>query len=94
MELITVEDCMETLDGLDALTDRIETVLALYKPPFNGERYLTGEQVCKCLKISSRTLQAYRDNCEIPYISMFGKLLYKESDILAILEARYVPRII
>lgn len=94
MELITVEDCMETLDGLDTLTDKIETVLALYRPPFNGERYLTGEQVCKYLNISARTLQAYRDNCEIPYISLFGKLLYKESDMLTILEARYMPRIV
>lgn len=93
MELITVEDCMETLDGLDTLTDKIETVLALYRPPFNGERYLTGEQVCKYLNISARTLQAYRDNCEIPYISLFGKLLYKESDMVTILEARYMPRI-
>lgn len=94
MELITVEDCMETLEGLDTLTDKIETVLALYRPPFNGERYLTGEQVCKYLNISARTLQAYRDNCEIPYISLFGKLLYKESDMLTILEARYMPRIV
>lgn len=94
MELITVEDCEEILGGLDELADKFETVLALYKPPLNGERFLTGEQVCECLHISTRTLQAYRDNFEMPYISLFGKLLYKESDLLTILEARYVPRIV
>ena len=94
MELITVEDCAESLVGLEEIVDKFENVLTKYKPPLNGERYLTGEQVCELLHISKRSLQGYRDERQMPYISLFGKLLYKESDILAILEGNYVPRII
>lgn len=92
-ELITIEDCQEMLAGIDGLSKKIEDVLLLYKPPLNGERYLTGEQVCEILNISKRTLQGYRDNCEMPYISLFGKLLYKESDLLSILENNYVSSV-
>lgn len=49
MELITIEDCQEMMDGLDALSVKFETVLSLYKPPLGGERFLTGEQVCNLL---------------------------------------------
>lgn len=94
MELITIEDCQEMLEDLDALSSKFEKVLSTYKPPLNGERYLTGDQVCELLSISKRTLQEYRDNCEIPYISLFGKMLYKESDLKAILEENYVERIV
>ena len=94
MELITIEDCQEMLEGLDVLSAKFEKVLSLYKPPLDGERFLTGDQVCSLLHISKRTLQEYRDNFELPYISLFGKMLYKESDLLAILEENYVSRIV
>ncbi|WP_262899410.1 helix-turn-helix domain-containing protein [Bacteroides ovatus] len=58
----------------------------------NGERYLTSEQVCKHLNITKRTLLEYREKGEVPYITLFGKMLYKESDLLAILKENYVPR--
>lgn len=56
MELITIEDIKEELQELDGLAEKLEYVLSTYKPPLNGERYLTGEQVCKLLNISKRTL--------------------------------------
>lgn len=92
MELVTVEDCMEELKGLEDLAEKIEHVLSVYKPPLGGERYLTGEQVCTLLNLSKRTLLDYREKGDMPYITLFGKMLYKESDILAILEENYVPR--
>lgn len=94
MELITIEDCQDMLEGLDDLSTKFEKVLSSYKPPLGGERFLTGEQVCSLLHISKRTLQEYRDNFELPYISLFGKMLYRESDLLAILEENYVSRIV
>lgn len=92
MELITLEDFMEELQGFDELAEKFEYVLSTYKPPLNGERYLTSEQVCKLLNITKRTLLEYREKGEVPYITLFGKMLYKESDLLAILEENYVPR--
>lgn len=93
MDQITVGDCQETLEALNELSNKLDYLFSIYKPALNGEHYLTGEQLCKFLNISKRTLQGYRDSGVIPFISIFGKLLYKESDILAILEENYVPRL-
>ena len=92
MELITIEDIKEELQELDGLAEKLEYVLSTYKPPLNGERYLTEEQVCKLLNISKRTLLEYREEGEVPYISLFGKMLYKESDLSTILEENYRSR--
>lgn len=91
MELITKEDCQPTIDTLALIKTRISKLTETYKPTFCGERYLSGEEVCKALHISKRTLQEYRDRHLIPYISLPGKMLYKESDIVSLLEENYIP---
>lgn len=94
MEQTTMGDCQETLETLNELSTKLDYLFSIYKPALNGEHYLTGEQLCKFLNISKRTLQGYRDSGVMPFISVFGKLLYKESDILAILEENYVSRLV
>ena len=56
----------------------------------NGEIYLSVEDVCKLLHISKRTLQQYRDDKILPFIQIGGKIIYKESDILAVLDQNYI----
>ena len=72
------------------LRNRIEEILKNYRPVMNGETYLSGEDVCQLLHISKRTLQQYRDDKILPYIQIGGKIIYKESDILIILEQNYI----
>lgn len=72
------------------LRKRIESILKNYRPVMNGEIYLSGEDVCKLLHISKRTLQQYRDDNILPYIQIGGKIIYKETDILTILEQNYI----
>ena len=74
------------------LRTRIESILKNYRPVMNGEIYLPGEDVCKLLHISKRTLQQYRDDNILPYIQIGGKIIYKESDILTILEQNYISQ--
>lgn len=93
MELITIEDCEELLLKLQQAEDRFNFVLSSYKPMLNGESYLSGSELCERLKITKRTLQEYRDQRAIPYIMLLGKTLYKESDIIALLEQNYVPKL-
>lgn len=38
-----------------------------YRPSILNERYLTGEEVCRYLHISPRTLQTLRDTRQIPF---------------------------
>lgn len=62
-----------------------------YRPMMDGERYVTDRELSDILRVTRRTLQQYRNNGIIPYIQMGGKVLYRESDVEALLERNYVP---
>ena len=92
-ELITlrtggVTDAMQSMRDLEEL---FEKVTYGYRPTLNGERYLSDEETSMRLKISRRTLQDYRDNGIVPYIKLGGKVLYRESDLEALLQSCYHP---
>lgn len=67
--------------ALDELSNTIQQVLQNRTPHLNGEKYLTNQEVCQLLRISSRTLQNWRDMGRIQFIKLRGKILYKESNI-------------
>lgn len=54
--------------------------LESYRPPLDGEVYLTDKEVADLLRVSRRTLQEYRNERLLPYIILGGKALYPESD--------------
>ena len=60
-----------------------------YRPPMNGERYLTDKEVSQMLKVSRRTLQEYRTARMLPFIIFGGKVLYREYDLPQLLEENY-----
>ena len=60
-----------------------------YRPPMNGERYLTDREVSEMLKVSRRTLQEYRSARALPFIIFGGKVLYREYDLQQLLEENY-----
>ena len=86
------EEIIAHQEMITQLRTRIESILKNYRPVMNGEIYLSGEDVCKLLHISKRTLQQYRDDNILPYIQIGGKIIYKESDILTILEQNYISQ--
>ncbi|MNE38536.1 Helix-turn-helix domain protein [compost metagenome] len=92
MDLLTneAEEVIEQKEMILQLRNRIEEILKNYRPVMNGEIYLSGEDMCKLLHISKRTLQQYRDDNILPYIQIGGKIIYKETDILTILEQNYI----
>lgn len=67
-------------------TDRL---MENYRPPMNGERYLTDKEVSEMLKVSRRTLQEYRTARILPFIIFGGKVLYREYDLRQLLEENY-----
>lgn len=69
---------------LDELTAIIQQALQNRTPHLNGEKYLTNREVCQLLRISSRTLQNWRDTGKISFVKLKGKMLYKESELLKI----------
>ena len=70
---------------LDELSNTIQQALQNLTPHLNGEKYLTNQEVCQLLRISSRTLQNWRDTGKIPFIRLKGKVLYKESNVFTFL---------
>lgn len=72
---------------LQEATQNIELIINNKLSISNGHRYLTDAELSKCLKISRRTLQEYRNNGIIPYYHIGGKILYRESDIEEFLES-------
>lgn len=91
MQLYTNQDSRELLQALANALPYIEHVLKTHKPLFDGECYLTREELCSILKISRRTLQDYRNNGILPFIQLPGKVLFRESDIRKVLEERFHP---
>ena len=75
--------------GLDNMERLIAAMEDTPKSVFHGERFLTDEGLSKILRVSRRTLQEYRTLGVVPYYLVQGKALYKESDILKILEDSY-----
>ena len=81
MEVITrdTEEVRAYFEALEEGMRYLDTVTAHFRPAMNGEVYLTGEDVCRLLHITPRTLQDYRTQRLIPYISLPGKTLYRQS---------------
>ena len=83
------EDMLVLLEAVVGIKNELLHIREYFHPLFKGEIYLTGEQVCEMLHISKRTLQQYRDDGLIPYIKLERKILFRESDIIKVLEDNY-----
>ncbi|MDR1182793.1 MAG: helix-turn-helix domain-containing protein [Bacteroidales bacterium] len=70
-------------------SNRIFNYKKLRKPTLLGETFLTNKEVCKTLGLGVRTLQDYRERGLLAYYKIEGKILYKLSDVLQMLENNY-----
>lgn len=94
MKKITESDARVSyfFNTIERITLQVEDLLDMQKPLFNGEHYITDEELSKLLKIHRRTLNDYRKKGILPYIYFGGKVLYKESVIQNILKELYLPK--
>lgn len=74
---------------MEGILKKLERYCATARPMLGGEVYLTGEEVCSQLRLSTRTLQEYRNSGTLPFYKIGGKILYKQSDIQTMLERHY-----
>lgn len=91
MEVITKTHpkIRQLLTALEGISGYFRNLAQNRRQPLNGEYFLTDKEVSEKLKISRRTLQDYRDQGKIAYVHLGGKILYKESDLQAMLESHY-----
>ena len=86
------EEVRELLAMIDRAEETLQLAAANYRPLIGSERYLTGEEVCEYLHISSRTLQTLRDRQQIPFVAISKRnILYPESAIREMLTKNYKP---
>ncbi|QHC86589.1 DNA-binding protein [Empedobacter brevis] len=83
------EDMLVLLETVVGIKNELLYIREYFHPLLKGEIYLSGEQVCEMLHISKRTLQQYRNDGLIPFIKLERKILFRESDIIKVLEQNY-----
>ena len=76
-EIITMEDekVASILQKMKKSSRWLSGFLESYRPPLDGEVYLTDKEVADLLRVSRRTLQEYRNERLLPYIILGGKFL-------------------
>ena len=78
--------------SIDRTVETLQLADKNYRPTIGAEHYLTSEEVCDLLHISSRTLQTLRDTRQIPFVAISERnILYPESAIRETLTKNYKP---
>ena len=86
-EIVTTQDLQEL--KCEILYELKQMIQDLTKVKQNDTpKYLTTAQVGEMLNVSLNTLQTMRNNRDIPYVKLNGKVLYKYEDVLSFLDKR------
>ena len=73
------KEVLHFFDEMKRISDLIDHLQADNRHLLDGENYLTDTELAGKLKLSKRTLL-------VPYYQIGGKILYRESDIVRLLE--------
>lgn len=80
------EEIKRFMKAMENISKMLDADSLIYRPILDGNRYLTEQELSRALKITQRTLIEYRMNGKLPYYKIGGKILYREQDIMEILE--------
>ena len=80
------KEVLHFFDEMKRVSDLIDHLLTENRYLLDGENYLTDTELAGKLKLSKRTLLDYRSSGILPYYQIGGKILYRESDIVRLLE--------
>jgi len=81
LKLITEKDFKLLLEKIDFLTRKVEILSNSQNTGYTNNDILSKNETCKYLKISSRTLQNYRDKGLISFHQEGAKITFQFSDI-------------
>ncbi|GHU57808.1 hypothetical protein FACS189411_12150 [Bacteroidia bacterium] len=91
MEIIVIEK--RTFEQMKQVFESfVGQVKELCRKGQNNNKWLNNNEVCELLKISRRTLQAYRDNGIIPFSQIGHKCYYKAFDIEQIINEQQIKQ--
>lgn len=78
--------------SIDQSVETLQLADKNYRPAIGSEHYLSSEEVCDLIHISSRTLQTLRDRRQIPFTMISDRnILYPETGIREMLMENYKP---
>ena len=80
------KEVLHFFDEMKRVSDLIDHLPMDNRHLLDGENYLTDTELAGKLKLSKRTLLDYRRYGILPYYQIGGKILYRESDIVQLLE--------
>ena len=87
--ILSEVDYKELQSKLEKITSQLDE---LGRQNSLSEKWLDNQDVCIILKISTRTLQNYRDKGILSFSQISSKIYYKSSDIEKHLENNYVKK--
>ena len=89
------ESLKELTQKHDELVERLAQFMAELKAQKNmpEDPFLTNDELKKLMKISNRTSQLWRDENQISYSQISGKIYFRMSDIRKLLDNNYFKSI-
>jgi predicted DNA-binding transcriptional regulator YafY len=76
-----MQDWFERFMGRFDKLDKFMEIMSKRHNVLNGERLLDNQDLCQMLNVSKRTLQRYRSNHELEYITIHHKIFYTERNV-------------
>lgn len=88
MDVIVLDSTVwnEVKTNLDAIQAKLDNI---QKSPALPEHWLSNREVSELLGVTKRTLQRYRDGGVLPFSHIGGKIFYKVSDLVRVLDKNY-----
>lgn len=93
MEIVIVEK--ETFEALLAATETLVGKVGALCRRCNDkqmQKWLDGEEVCRLMRISPRTLQTLRDNRRIAFAQVNRKFYYRPEEVERLLKEAALPQ--
>ena len=83
-----ISEINRALSLIDASLMRLEAKLS--GPPLFSRRWVDQHEICKLLKVTTRTLKTYREQGLLPYSRIGGRVYFRLSDIERYLNSHVV----
>lgn len=82
-------ELIELSSQVDQISKLMIDIAQNMHPLLGGMHYLSDAELSSILKVSRRTLQQWRNDGQISFIMLGGKVLYRESDVESMLDSCY-----
>lgn len=89
--MVEDEQILDFISEIDEAINKVKETFKDYRPLLNGDRWICDREVAEFLKVSRHTLFTYRQKGLLPYVLLYGKILYRERDLEELLQRNYMP---